>query len=753
MDAQNISPDHYAILIGIDAYPENPLKGCVQDVRRMKEYLESAIDNVHIQTLTATEDFGKQRSTLPGDPMSRPTYENVISALQRVQSQAHPGDYIYIHFSGHGTHGEPYAEYSDNSTGDLALVLLDDKKEGGVNPLRGPILAFLLNALVRKGLVVTLVLDCCFSSTAYRRDDIRFLLCKPEQFSTELEKRSELATSTSDNRDISMRLNWLIDPDGYTIIAACGPDEEAREIKTPDDTKQGALSYFLRRTLDEPGGYGRHHRDIYKYLRALFKGSTVEQSPVLFGNANQGFFGPVTVQSDKNVIPIVRKQNRNLQLQAGEAHGVCSGDQFILFPFAPANPSLPSMDNSILTSITRAGALTSDLESVDTELIIQTGWLAKSLTQAALQRYPIRLASNLPNLDKLLATLNNNLLNARILTDGNSACFHIILNSKNEYEILDQFDQRVLNVPTISSTRSDIYHISDIMEHLAKFKLVKELTNGAPNPSFQASFDVRLIGVSGDVYTPGSLLNVQEREVFHLEVENKGARTLYVHIFNLGPFLEVESIDKGIYEAVPARLDGSHFLGILDRKLKTEVPSEMREKYDWCEDTLKVFVTSHPTSFDLFELPTLGGLVERNGFSSDRRKDNTDRIDSSSEMEAWAVLNFTVYLDTIVATEIDIYQRPNPQAEPHFNCNSSFQQSDGAVCFNGGLSYVYTDVKRDSVISSFVATEILHEFCTFKLPARSKMLQRSISHHLEYGIEKWANGILERDEETELGRK
>jgi hypothetical protein len=52
MEDQNLVYTHYALLIGINAYPERPLKGCVRDVHGNKKHLEKISESsiVHIRT-------------------------------------------------------------------------------------------------------------------------------------------------------------------------------------------------------------------------------------------------------------------------------------------------------------------------------------------------------------------------------------------------------------------------------------------------------------------------------------------------------------------------------------------------------------------------------------------------------------------------------------------------------------------------------------------------------------------------------
>ena len=47
MNGEHIVPSHYAILIGINAYPDKPLKSCVRDVQKIKECLESKLPSVN----------------------------------------------------------------------------------------------------------------------------------------------------------------------------------------------------------------------------------------------------------------------------------------------------------------------------------------------------------------------------------------------------------------------------------------------------------------------------------------------------------------------------------------------------------------------------------------------------------------------------------------------------------------------------------------------------------------------------------
>jgi Caspase domain len=648
MDNQHSVVTHYAILIGINAYQDKPLTCCVRDVQRIKEYLEGVSNPIHVQMFTASESIGAESSSPTEDLMLWPTYDNITSALSKITSLAKYGDFVYIHYSGHGTRGEPEPddEFSNKDTGDLALVLLNRGKENHVRYLWGLELALSLKAMVDKGLVVTLVLDCCFSATIYRRDDpsVRFLPYDAEvssRYPLDIlcpEKSLEHGAGIPASRDASMLPNWLLNPDGYAILTACGPHEEAMEFESKDGERHGALSYFLLLTWIKLGGLGKKHKDVYDHLRAEFRESWRQQHPVFYGNKDQGFFGHVDSGIGTATIPIIKKQDGSLELQAGKAHGVYDGDGFVVYLMSSTELDSESEGNTMEAKVIHARALTSDLKPLNmTATHVEIKGTAKALTRSSFRKFPIRLAADLPYRDKWLTVLQERSLYVHN-DDGNQCSFHIILDSSKEYRILDKSGQKIINLPIMTQDQTRISSVCEIMEHLAKFELARDLANMVPADRFRESFSAKII-LSGDAYDPGSLVEVEHDEEAKLElelrVENKGNKDLYIYIYNLGPCWHVQNILYGSYKVIPPKNGEQGFTGTFKKKLKTVVPSEMRS-HRQCEDIIKVFVTSQPTSFDLLELPRLGGPVKKD------RSSRSSHDGGSPSSEDWAALNFLV---------------------------------------------------------------------------------------------------------------
>lgn len=67
------------------------------------------------------------------------------------------------------------------------------------------------------------------------------------------------------------------------------------------------------------------------------------------------------------------------------------------------------------------------------------------------------------------------------------------------------------------------------------------------------------------------------------------------------------------------------------------IPETMREKGHYhCEDIIKVFITSQPTSLNLLELPKLGNPAKK------QIPNTSGRIGSIDSPEDWVALNFLI---------------------------------------------------------------------------------------------------------------
>jgi hypothetical protein len=691
---------HHAILIGINLYPGekwDQLEGAVRDVEEISNVLSQRLPSASQRLLKASRpgDISTQGTRPTESREVWPTYENVVGCVKQVTSDAQPGDFVYMHYSGHGTALPPSGPYSNSATGDLALALLHENPETrvvGLRYLRGIELAYLLEGMVKKGLTVTLVLDTCASGSTQRDEEsVRCLSYNrvvdaaypPSLGGCPAASSGTVNFASCGSRDASMRPSWLVDPDGYTILTACGPTEKAYELKDEKGEKHGTLSYFLLRAFTLLGGVGGRLDQVYQHLRVqlpqsrLVRDRKAIQNPMLYGNKTAFFFGSSPAGSCSGDIPIVRNKDA-VDLQAGVAQGICIGDCFELRPLRPGKNKEGVEMTPVTATVEMLGALTSRLRVVgdgegSTSTTMQTnrvrtGWLAVALTRLSLKQFPVQLAIDRTNREEEskweMELKQRESLNINIDGDSESDrpfSIRVTLNEAKQYEIRDGSALNAVPIWTSStdgpSTQPAV--ILNVVQHFAWFKFVRGLTSVSMSNRFRNSFSAAIVKKNGESFSPGcegdmqvvcthpecAMESEQEQE-FELLVKNleePEGSSLYVHVYNMGSRWQIKDILGGNYEVNPPRgsnMDEDDFPrgteGEWRRKLRMSVPKELiKQGKTQCEDVIKVFLTRQPTSFTSLALPILGNQVTHGGVEL---KEKRDAIVSDD----WAVLSFRV---------------------------------------------------------------------------------------------------------------
>lgn len=209
-----------------------------------------------IVTMTASSSENSNFLQPIEPEQSRLTYDHVTASLQQVTRDASEGDFVYIHYSGHGKQVEPIVtdNRQERDKGDLALVPVGTAR--GNSYLRGRELAHHLSLTVKRNLRVTMVLDCCFSGCVPRQGSTNDVVVRAvdHQVSTDSAMSQEFRTGiayphgTPPFRNARIVSEWLINPEEYTILAASGPHDRAFEL-VKAGKRYFALTYFLYRAL------------------------------------------------------------------------------------------------------------------------------------------------------------------------------------------------------------------------------------------------------------------------------------------------------------------------------------------------------------------------------------------------------------------------------------------------------------------------------------------------------------------------
>ncbi|KAM6487647.1 caspase domain-containing protein [Trichoderma sp. SZMC 28011] len=618
-DIPPIPKKRWAILVGLDYYRHKEclqLQGCVRDVSMMKKYLEAGLDPVDITMLTASTPVDPSSQLPLEDKGSWPTSSNMIKELKRVIGSAEKGDLVYIHYSGHGAREKSSAR-SAHQLGNLALVLFENN-EHGISYLKGDILASCFKKMVNQGLLVTVVLDCCFSGSVLRTGNVQGVGIRSVDYDLAIaaatlpEYQYYFGSRGVDYplRNSTLRDEWLVNPDGYTILSACGPHEFAHELELSTGERRGALSYFLMESLSalRKRGVDITHEALYEYMRIRFHASWPRQTPMRYGNRNFSFFDGPATRSSTPFVHVYEKDNR-LCLDAGEAHGVHAGDTYMLYPPDWRGDGVGQVENlSVAARVDVVNCLTSNLANFEPETAkkeISTGWRAKPLTSLSQRKISVRLpASVYDRVHQARGSENQGYLQFRASSDDGETCmFNVVLDNKGRYEILDGLGGIIANLPAIpASAQWAEQRLMDTLQHLSKFKYAEGIENRIPDTFFEMRFSL-VSSVGGGKPSNSSVFDVEHGGTWQLEIENKGKTALYFTLLDFTPSWKIDNLlsesgHNGFWVLEP---ESKEVLSLV-----MEVPVLLQKKgIRYCEDIIKVFVTSRATSFPSMVLPEL----------------------------------------------------------------------------------------------------------------------------------------------------
>ncbi|KAJ3294617.1 hypothetical protein HDU79_010712 [Rhizoclosmatium sp. JEL0117] len=143
-----------ALLIGINYIgSDHELKGCIQDVKHMQEFLIS--HRGYTNTPTSMVFMSDEAQ----DDHLKPNFKNLVAGFQWLVMGNNPGDQLFLHYSGHGAQMKSAKHPSGQED---CLVPLDYKSAGCIDA------DFLHRSLVRAlppNVKLTVVFDCCHSGT------------------------------------------------------------------------------------------------------------------------------------------------------------------------------------------------------------------------------------------------------------------------------------------------------------------------------------------------------------------------------------------------------------------------------------------------------------------------------------------------------------------------------------------------------------------------------------------------------------
>ena len=662
----------FALLVGIDCYLPNTLPGgasykslagCVRDISHVESFLRNTLQVPSAQILKLTAS-NTDTSNLPQEsPESKPTYENIVAKFQHLTDLAQPQDQVYIHYSGHGGRSTTiYPELKGKYGVDESLVPTDIGNSEA-RYLRDLELAKLLQNMVDKGLVVTIVLDSCHSGGATRGGvndaNIRGLNItdttpRPTESlvaSTEelLQNWQGLTQGQQNNRNVTVASGWLPEPKGYVLLAACRDNESAFEYAFNGKESNGALTYWLLDSLQKLGNDSTC-KVLHDRILAKVNTQFQRQTPMLQGESARLIFGGKSQATQSAVI--VKKVDiakQRVLLQAGAAQGLLKGAEFAIYQLGITDFSQTSKRVALakivevlaeeswaeITKILRqenpgnnlrlyippskAGNLAPPTLSEGT---IEDGASAILVSPSVKLVRKVRLSPTIENqqlpegIDYKEALANVKAFKEKVEGNGwveflsseqpsdEPVTYQVSVNTEGEYEILDAGGELInLRPPLKVSVANAAASVVNRLVHLSKYQVTSQLDNNDPISSLvgKLKVDICLPGENrGELQALNAPGNVPTFDVDEYAILR--IRNESTQVLNI-TVLAIQP-DWSISQLHP---EGTSAFEPLDPGMEKliRIYTSLPLGYNEGSDILKVFATVGATNFRCLELPAL----------------------------------------------------------------------------------------------------------------------------------------------------
>lgn len=345
----------WAILVGINEYSTGDkrvdkdgnrihfgnLRGCLNDINQLEQHL---LDVQEVQEDHIFRLCSPLQPTNRSSSVQEPTAENIKNKLNDCTVKAKSGDIVYFHYSGHGARVKTrWRELKGENGIDECLVPFDVPAGGAF--LRDFELESILNDMTNKGLLVTVTLDSCHSGGAFERGDPSVLVRGIEGVVENLETDQPLTNldcsdplfqrySGAQPRD-DERGAWILKPQDYALLAACGPHEKAHEADE-QGVCCGTFTHWLLETI-KSDSYSTHRTICDRVSVKVRNRHPGFQSPVAAGALDRNFMDSGSLLGIRSFklfgLPNEIKKGERATMDAGKAHGVCKEDEYAIYPW------------------------------------------------------------------------------------------------------------------------------------------------------------------------------------------------------------------------------------------------------------------------------------------------------------------------------------------------------------------------------------------------------------------------------------
>lgn len=381
------SRTYHAVLVGVTAYPELPpvatLVGPNNDAALVRDFLRSS----------APVTFEDGNITVLADGLEgavSPTKQAIRDALAALAGTVANGDFVYLHFSGHGSQQPTIDPQNEVDGMDEIFLPRDtgmwvDRTKGVPNAYIDKEIRGDLKAIRDRGAFIWAVFDCCHSGTMTR--DVSMMneevterkldfatLGIPEE---EMAAAQAQAGATRGLGAGEPRQNALgftgdavatgaaaIAPGGMVAFFAAQTVETTPELPLPrgaeDATRLGLFTYTLFSKIAENPALS--YRQLgQSVLQAYSAANRQRPTPLFEGDLDRPIFG-TSIEEAIHQWPI-RVSATGAEIPAGKLHRLAEGSRLAVLP----SPASPIEDAVGYLEVAAAKNLTSRLVPVEHE--------------------------------------------------------------------------------------------------------------------------------------------------------------------------------------------------------------------------------------------------------------------------------------------------------------------------------------------------------------------------------------------------
>lgn len=355
-----LARDNYALLIGASQYRNLDerywLKGPANDVRLVETWL----------TTEAPVPFPKDHVTVLADGVegaTPPTLQAIRDAVAAIAAEVKPGDFVYLHFSGHGTQAPALDPASELDGLDELFLPVDigpwsDDVGTVQNALVDDEIGKLIDSIRARGADVWAVFDSCHSGTVTRGvpdegEEVRTRQLPPEALGIDLSE----AAPTRGLPDPRAQPEAPVDAgeeqpeQGHLVAFFAAQTTEVTPEKNlprgkPDRMPQGVFTWTLFQVLSEypQATYRQIGQEV---LRKYATTSIARTTPMFEGDldavAFSGTPGPRVQQWPAQL------QDGSFALTAGTLHGLKPGERLAVLASA-ADPTEAALGFAEITA-------------------------------------------------------------------------------------------------------------------------------------------------------------------------------------------------------------------------------------------------------------------------------------------------------------------------------------------------------------------------------------------------------------------